>query len=633
MLARRGVQVEAWLLSDKAHAEGRAALERAGGRVVTEPTRRPEVVVDGIVGIGGRGGLRDDAANALKLLHGVPVVAVDTPSGVDVDTGEVASECHHVDAALTVTFGTHKVCHLVDPAAQACGAVHLVDIGLDLPEPELEALQPDDVAALLPRPTAAAQKYTRGVVGVRAGSAEYPGAALLSVAGAACGLAGMVRYVGDEAVAELVKAQHPEVVGEGRVQAWVVGSGGGESAGDELAAALDDGSRWSSTRTPSSTSWDGSRSRPCSPRTPASSPRCSARSAPDIEARPLHFAREAAGKYDATVLLKGRRTVIARPDGKARVNTTGTAWLATAGAGDVLGGVVGALLAAGLTAYDAASVGAWLHGAAATLASDGGPLVAGWVAEALPERRRRTAAVTARAELVVDVAAIRHNVRLLKELTGTQYMAVVKADGYGHGLAESAKAAREGGADWLGVATIDEALALRAAGDTGRVLCWLTVPGDDWAAAIERDVDVTAYSVDELDAIAGTGRRARVQLKVDTGLHRGGATLSRLGRRGRSGQAGRGRAELDGHGHLVALLLQRRAGRPGQRRAGAAVQRGSWSVADGSGAGARGHPPRQLRRRDPAPELAARPGARAASRRTASTPPPASPPTSGCGPR
>jgi alanine racemase len=133
--------------------------------------------------------------------------------------------------------------------------------------------------------------------------------------------------------------------------------------------------------------------------------------------------------------------------------------------------------------------------------------------------------VTARAEIVVDLAAIRHNVRLLKELTGTQMMTVVKADGYGHGLAESAKAAREGGADWLGVATIDEALALRAAGDTGRVLCWLTVPGDDWSAAIDQDVDVTAYSVAELDAIAATGARARVQLKVDTGLHRGGAPL------------------------------------------------------------------------------------------------------------
>ena len=383
MLARRGVQVEAWLLSDKAHAEGRAALERAGGRVVTEPTRRPEVVVDGIVGIGGRGGLRDDAANALKLLHGVPVVAVDTPSGVDVDTGEVDGD--HVDAALTVTFGTHKICHLVDPAAQACGAVHLVDIGLDLPEPELEALQPDDVAALLPRPTSDAQKYTRGVVGVRAGSAEYPGAALLSVAGAASGLAGMVRYVGDEDVAELVRAQHPEVVGEGRVQAWVVGSGGGEKAGDELAAALDD--RVSLVVDADALQHVVGRFQVAAVLTPHAGELAAMLGVgrADIESRPLHFAREAAGKYDATVLLKGRRTVIARPDGKARVNTTGTAWLATAGAGDVLGGVVGALLAAGLTAYDAASVGAWLHGAAATLASDGGPLVAGWVAEALPD--------------------------------------------------------------------------------------------------------------------------------------------------------------------------------------------------------------------------------------------------------
>jgi alanine racemase len=131
--------------------------------------------------------------------------------------------------------------------------------------------------------------------------------------------------------------------------------------------------------------------------------------------------------------------------------------------------------------------------------------------------------MTARAEIVVDLAAIRHNVRVLKQLVGTQYMAVVKADAYGHGLVESARAAREGGADWLGVATIDEALALRAAGDTGRVLCWLTVPGDDWAAAIEQDVDVTVYSEDELDAVLATGLRARVQIKVDTGLHRGGA--------------------------------------------------------------------------------------------------------------
>jgi alanine racemase len=129
----------------------------------------------------------------------------------------------------------------------------------------------------------------------------------------------------------------------------------------------------------------------------------------------------------------------------------------------------------------------------------------------------------ARAEIVVDLAAIRHNVRTLRELTGVPSMTVVKADGYGHGMVEVARAAREAGSEWLGVATIDEALALRRAGDTGRLLCWLTVPGDDWAAAIDADVDVTAYSVAELDAIAATGRFARVQLKVDTGLSRGGA--------------------------------------------------------------------------------------------------------------
>src|SRR4051812_44770800 len=109
-------------------------------------------------------------------------------------------------------------------------------------------------------------------------------------------------------------------------------------------------------------------------------------------------------------------------------------------------------------------------------------------------------------------------------------MTVVKADGYGHGLVESARAARAGGADWLGVAVLEEALALRAAGDTGPLLTWLAVPGEDFAPAVQLGVDVTAYTVDELAGIAAaarsTGVRARVQLKVDTGLGRGGATES-----------------------------------------------------------------------------------------------------------
>lgn len=135
----------------------------------------------------------------------------------------------------------------------------------------------------------------------------------------------------------------------------------------------------------------------------------------------------------------------------------------------------------------------------------------------------------ARAEIVVDLPRIRRNVELLREHTGVPVMTVVKADGYGHGLVPAARAARDGGAEWLGVATLDEALAIRAAGDTGRVLCWLGVPGDDHAPAIAADVDVTAYSVAELGEIAAAVRHAgpaRVQLKVDTGLSRGGAALS-----------------------------------------------------------------------------------------------------------
>ncbi|GAB3200457.1 alanine racemase [Nocardioides hungaricus] len=154
-----------------------------------------------------------------------------------------------------------------------------------------------------------------------------------------------------------------------------------------------------------------------------------------------------------------------------------------------------------------------------------------------------------RAEIVVDLASIRHNVRTLRELTGVASMTVVKADGYGHGLVEVARAAREAGSEWLGVATIDEALTLRAAGDRGRILCWLTMPRDDWVAAIDAGVDVTAYSVAELDAIAATGRRARVQLKVDTGLSRGGATLADwpgVVRRAREG-------EQDGHWRVTGI--------------------------------------------------------------------------------
>jgi NAD(P)H-hydrate repair Nnr-like enzyme with NAD(P)H-hydrate dehydratase domain len=109
----------------------------------------------------------------------------------------------------------------------------------------------------------------------------------------------------------------------------------------------------------------------------------------EVEADQLGFARRAAAAYDGVVLLKGRRTVVARPDGRVRVTTSGVPWLAVAGAGDVLAGVIGSLLAAGLDPWDAASAGSWLHGAAASLASGGGPVTAAEVADAVPQVVRR----------------------------------------------------------------------------------------------------------------------------------------------------------------------------------------------------------------------------------------------------
>jgi len=134
-----------------------------------------------------------------------------------------------------------------------------------------------------------------------------------------------------------------------------------------------------------------------------------------------------------------------------------------------------------------------------------------------------------RAEIVVDLDAIADNVATLKQRAGdVAMMTVVKADAYGHGLVPSARAARTGGAEWLGVAVLEEALALRASGDTGRVLAWLMVPGEDYAPAVAADIDLSAYTPAAVAAIAAAarsvGRTARVQLKADTGLSRGGAT-------------------------------------------------------------------------------------------------------------
>ncbi len=394
-LARRGARVDAIVLDPaRVHEDGLAALRAVGGRVVDRSSYASTVagahlVLDGIVGIGGKPGLRPAAEEVVDLVeeHAVPVVAVDVPSGIDVDTGEALAR--HVRASVTVTFGTHKIGLLVDPGAAAAGVVHLVDIGLGpyLPAPALEAMQAGDVAALIPAPGRETHKYTRGVVGVLAGSAQYTGAAVLAVGGAVGGPTGMVRYVGGDEPAGFVRARWPEVVfGEGRVQAWVVGSGLGERsdhaaqvaqilAGDLPVLVDADGLRLLPERCAAPvlmTPHEGELARMLGV------------AREEVAARRLESARAAARRWDATVLLKGATSVIASPDGRTRVNTAGTPWVATAGSGDVLSGVGGSLLAAGLDPLDAGSVAAYLHGTAGVLASRGGPIVAEDIARFLP---------------------------------------------------------------------------------------------------------------------------------------------------------------------------------------------------------------------------------------------------------
>jgi hydroxyethylthiazole kinase-like uncharacterized protein yjeF len=420
-LAGRGAQVVAVLTAKQAHAEGLTALRSAGGTVVDAlaegpgpeaAVRRAELVVDGLVGLGARPGLREPAAALVAAIApGSTVVAVDLPSGVDPETGEVSGP--HVRADLTVTFGAAKPCLLLPPASTAAGSVQVVDLGLgpQLPErPLVERLEGSDVARLWPVPDAGSDKYRRGVLGVVAGSAGYPGAAVLAVSGALRTGLGMIRYIGPPDATAAVRAAWPEVVaGTGRVQAWLLGPGVLPEAPDEQATAiataleatepclLDAGAltvlvqhlkqerdaRVAHAQVPDRsdrlllTPHAGELARLLTDLCESDDP--VERS--QVEAQPYRYARRAAELTGATVLLKGATTLVVRPDGRARSQAEAPSWLATAGAGDVLAGIAGALLAGGLTPFDAGAVAALVHGAAAASASGGGPIVSGDVAD------------------------------------------------------------------------------------------------------------------------------------------------------------------------------------------------------------------------------------------------------------
>jgi hydroxyethylthiazole kinase-like uncharacterized protein yjeF len=433
-LAARGMRTTAVLTAEDAHPEALAAFERAGGRVhrltaatasqLVAETASADVVIDAILGTGAKGGLRGTTASLVQGLAdaGRPglVVACDIPSGVDADSGEAHAPV--LSADVTVTFGAAKAGLLADPGADHAGRVHVVPIGIEehLPWPALRRFEAEDLSRLLPRPGRRSHKYSRGVLGVVAGSAAYPGAAVLACRGALAAGVGMVRYLGPPEVADLVRQSCPEVVcstgsvAETRVQAWLVGSGMGPGDTEQLRRARDAVESGLPTVADAGalpalpdilgphvvlTPHAGELASLLQRLASGSGAGTQGFDRAGVEANTLGAVRHAAGLTEATVLLKGATTLVASPFQDFYSQADGTPWLATAGSGDVLAGIIGALLAqlgsdvgrfrdAGIDPDERwaaiAALAASLHGLAGTAASDGGPLTAGRVADALP---------------------------------------------------------------------------------------------------------------------------------------------------------------------------------------------------------------------------------------------------------
>lgn len=407
LLLSRGAGAHAVLLApDRVHRGGVRAFADAGGTVgaagaAWDELTRADLVVDGIVGIGGRGPLRPPAAALVAHLR-CPLVAVDIPSGVDADTGHVAGAA--ASATSTVTFGGLKTGLVVGAGVRHSGRVEQVDIGLGpyLGRPVATVMEPADAAALLPVPRSGDDKYSRGVVGIVSGSAAYEGAAVLSVGGALRAKAGLVRYAGS--AADGVRARWPEAVvtqgrltEAGRVQVWVIGPGLGtderaralvaEVLGTDLPVVMDADALTLVAKEPRLVR------RREAPTVLTPHDREFERLFGPLGKDRLGTARRAAADIGATVLLKGQASIVAAPDGRAFVNPTGSGWLATAGTGDVLSGLAGAFLAAGGDPSAAAAAAAYVHGVAGAFAAGSGdpmstatgaPIIAMDVVDALP---------------------------------------------------------------------------------------------------------------------------------------------------------------------------------------------------------------------------------------------------------
>jgi hydroxyethylthiazole kinase-like uncharacterized protein yjeF len=340
---------------------------------------RAELVIDAVFGAGLVRDLDGLAADTLRAAR--RVIAIDVPSGVDGANGAQRGFAPRCEA--TVTFFRLKPGHVLEPGRSLCGEILLRDIGL--PAQVLEAIRP---AAWLNQPglwslrraAPADHKYARGHVTVL-GGARMTGAARLAAMAARRGGAGLVTIAALEGMAPYVAAERGVIVSDAKLddlladtrrQVWVCGPGLGVAAARAALPALLDAGRQVVVDADGLTAFADA---------PAALGRAAvltphagefARLFGDLAPTDrLAAARTAARRLGCVVLLKGSDTVVAAPDGRASINASAPPWLATAGAGDVLAGLIAALLAQGLAPWQAASAGAWLHGRAAQLAGPG----------------------------------------------------------------------------------------------------------------------------------------------------------------------------------------------------------------------------------------------------------------------
>lgn len=395
-VAARLLAQEGWPVRVAALAPPRAGSDAAGAAALwngpmaafhPDEAVRASLVIDAVFGAGLARPVDGVAAETLRAAR--RVVAVDIPSGVDGATGQVRGCAPQ--AELTVTFFRLKPGHLLLPGRDLCGRIELADIGI--PDGVLAPIAPDSFANLpglwsLPVLEAEAHKYSRGHVTVM-GGAHMTGAARLAAEGARRAGAGMVTIAAMGDAAPTYRAGAPGVIvseetveallHDSRRQVWVCGPGLGAAEARAVFPQLVAAKRTvvADADVFSAFSGDPDALKGAAVLTPHAGEFARVFGSPEPDR--LSAARAAAARTGAVLLLKGNDTIVAAPDGRASINFTAPPWLATAGAGDVLAGIIAGLLAQGLPAWEAASAGAYLHGKAAEAA---GP---GLVAEDLPE--------------------------------------------------------------------------------------------------------------------------------------------------------------------------------------------------------------------------------------------------------